>query len=879
MAEERIITPDQRLRVYISSDPDELPSERAAVRQAIERMRLQPVTGEHARRDAAQSVARSGLAQCHVYLGIFGERAGTVPPGETAFALEDEYDRSSGLPRLLYVLHPAPDRDPRLTALIERIEADEGGPSYHAFSTVDELVELVENDIALLLSERFSDGALTDAATVGLARARESAVVQQAAGTLRMRGSAGRLPSPPGTFVGRTHEIEAVADLLRSGRARLVSLIGPGGIGKTRLALEAARAAGADFPGGTLFVPLAGLVDPDLVLPSVAEVLGARRDGDRDILDAVAGAISEQRTLLVLDNFEQVVAAADGLVDLLDRVRSVVILVTSRHVLNVRPEHQYQVTPLGEPDGTRLFIERASAINPAIAGNDAYAADIAEICRRLDGLPLAIELAAARVRLLPPPVLLSKLDERLEVLSHGSVDLPERQRTLRATMEWSYDLLAPHEQKVFARLAVFVGGWTIDAAETVCGRAGEPDMLDTLAELLSSSLVVDGDVDGSETCLSMLSTVRTFAAECLAASPDRAETERRHTQWMVALAGGRLQTEGRDHHRWLARFDRERGNLRAVVRRALDRDDIETVAKLARDSFVPLGHRDAEAEVVGWLDEALERGAAVAAEVRGRLLVVRALTATMYGEYDRASELLAEGSSLLPPDSAHDYDRALAAAADVYRNVAEDPASATSVIDQASARMAAVGDRLAQTYMEVTAGHVALLCQDLPAAEQRCANAVRIALDLGDLAMQGRAQSLLGLAQLAQGDLEGGRRSALAGAAANRHGGQPTSMAYSLDGLAAVALADGEPAVAARALHAAAVIRRGAGNPASPAFEPLLNDLSSRARRKLGDAGFAQAVTEAERWEPIEALECTLAALTAAVEDSPSDPGRSEEGP
>jgi predicted ATPase/class 3 adenylate cyclase len=672
-------------------------------------------------------------------------------------------------------------------------------------------------------------------------------------------------PSPPGRFVGRERDVEAIAGLLGDGRRRLVTLTGLGGIGKTRLALEAARAVSGTFPDGVVFVPLASVDDPNLVLGSVADAVGAQREAGVPLLDAVADALGQQRKLLVLDNFEQVLEAAVSIADLLDRAPAVVALVTSRRALQVRSEQRYHVGPLTQAEAVRLFSERAAAIHPGFALTDENAAAVHEIARHLDGLPLAIELAAARVRLLPPDALLARMSEKLDVLGRGAVDLPERQRTLRATMDWSYSLLGPHDQVVFARLAVFAGGWTLAAAEEVCGRAGEPDLLDTLSELLANSLVVETGAADPEPRLTMLETVRAYAGERLAALPDRPEVERRHTCWMLALATERFGKAGRDHRVWFERFQRERANLRAVVQRALDADDLETVARLSRDAFVPLAHRDAEAEVVEWLDEALTRDEVVAPATRGRLLAVRALAATIFGDYAAARSLLRGARELLPHDNDHVYDHALAAATEVYEAMAGDPGPTPTLIETAARRLAEAGDRLGQAYLEVTAGHRELQLEDLPAAERHYANGAELAEQLADDELRGRALSLLGLTLLARGEVERAGQVVVDGARASRHGGQPTSIAYSLDGLAAMALATGRAAVAARALASAAAIRERARNPASPAFRPLLEQLVARSRAALGDAAYASATAEAETWEVGEAVDRILEALDATA--------------
>jgi predicted ATPase len=275
---------------------------------------------------------------------------------------------------------------------------------------------------------------------------------------------------------------------------------GPGGIGKTRLALEAARVTAGLFAGGAVFVSLAAVTDPGLVMSSLANAIGARAEAGVSPLDAVAATFGDVRTLLVLDNFEQVIDAAADLAALIDRAPAMTALVTSRQALRLRSERQFAVAPLTGPAAVRLFADRAAAVRADFRLTEANEPAVTEICRRLDGLPLAIELAAARVRLLPPEALLARMDERLDVLGQGPVDLPARQRTLRAAMDWSHDLLAPHEQALFRRLAVFSGGWTLEAAEEVCGRPAEPEVLDTLAELLANSLLVTAEERPSRDC-------------------------------------------------------------------------------------------------------------------------------------------------------------------------------------------------------------------------------------------------------------------------------------------------------------------------------------------------------------------------------------------
>ncbi len=320
------------------------------------------------------------------------------------------------------------------------------------------------------------------------------------------------LPIPATPFLGREAELAEIASLLGRDDVRLATLTGPGGTGKTRLALQAAASAADAFPGGVWWVPLAALRDPALVLPSAATALGASGD--------LAEHIGDRRLLLLFDNFEHLVRAADGLAPLLAKCPNLSLLVTSREPLHLAGEHEYAVDPLTRTDAVELFLTRAVAAKRDFAANG----EVAAICERLDHLPLAIELAAARVKVLSPKALLERLEQRLPLLGGGTRDAPERQRTLRATIEWSHELLSPDEQRLFARLAIFRGGCTLEAAEAVAGAD-----LDTLQSLVDKSLLRVRD-NGR---FWMLETIREYATERLEASGEPDEIRRRHptTSW------------------------------------------------------------------------------------------------------------------------------------------------------------------------------------------------------------------------------------------------------------------------------------------------------------------------------------------------------------
>jgi predicted ATPase len=498
-----IQTPDQRVRVFVSSTMKELAAERTAVRTAISSLHLTPVLFElGARPHPPKALYLAYLRQSHVFLGIYGEQYGWIAPGETISGLEDEYLAAADKPKLIYVKTPARDRDPRLAAMLERISAD--GLSYRRFVNAEELAGLVVEDLAVLLSERFGPPESAPAP------------MTPAAGTWQ-------LPAPPNRLVGRTGELAELRRLLTAADSRLVTLVGPGGIGKTRLALAAADAIRTEFPDGVAAVMLAAVGSSELVPAAVASALGLPETFGRAPADAVADFLRPRRMLLVLDNLEQLVEASPLVGTWLAEAAQLRVLATSREVLHLSGERVFPVPPLpvGEAgnaedaarsDAVELFVDRARAARPELVLDADRLRTIGEICRRLDGLPLAIELAAARVRMLDPDAILHRLDRRLALLTGGPRDLAARQRALSATIRWSYDLLGERDRVLFARLGAFAGGFFLDAAEAVChDDAVVGDVLDGLGSLVDKSLVLaDGTVDGLPH-FTMLETIREFA--------------------------------------------------------------------------------------------------------------------------------------------------------------------------------------------------------------------------------------------------------------------------------------------------------------------------------------------------------------------------------
>ena len=426
--------------------------------------------------------------------------------------------------------------------------------------------------------------------------------------------NATNLPAQPAPLIGRQRELGEVVTLVRSG-ARLVTLTGPGGTGKTRLALQAAAELVDDFNDGVFWVPLHALPDADVLLPTVASTLGAK--------GALHRHVDEKRMLLLLDNLEQLLPpAAAPVAELLAACPNVTVLTTSRAPLRVAAEREYVLDPLALQDAVALFRERAATSEPEEA--------VREICRRLDGLPLAVELAAARTRLLPPSNLLERLGRALPLLTGGARDAPDRQRTLRATIEWSYDLLSNDEQRLFRGLGVFAGSFTLEAAEDVA----EADV-DTLESLVEKSLVRRWDSGR----LGMLETIQEYAEERLAESDARRDVEERHASYFRRLAEAASATgRGVDEAATYERLAPDHANVRRAVERALSRGDSRFVFRVARGLWAFWSARGHGSEALGWVERALEADRAPSAERLDALYAASEL-ARLSGALDVAATL------------------------------------------------------------------------------------------------------------------------------------------------------------------------------------------------------------------------------------------------
>ncbi|MGY1701564.1 DUF4062 domain-containing protein [Geodermatophilus sp. SYSU D00766] len=838
-----IRTPDQRLRVFISSTMQELAAERAAVKAAVERLRFTPVLFElGARPHPPRELYLAYLQQSHVFVGVYWQSYGWVAPGQELSGLEDEYLAAKDMPKLVYLKTPAPDRDPRLATMIDRIGSD--GLSYRSFGTAEELATLVADDLALLLSERFE----LPGATAGGAP-----------------GPRWRLPAPTSSFVGRRREVAQLRKLLTDPATRLVTLVGPGGIGKTRLALQVATGLQEAFRDGVAAVPLETVRASDLVPSAMATALGLSDGGGRSPQDALAAFLAPRQVLLVLDNLEQVADATPLVTQLLEAARELTVLATSREVLHLTGEHVVAVPPLqtgraSEPvevvartEAVRLFLDRARAVRADVPVDEPQLRAVAEICRRLEGLPLAIELAAARVRLLDPVELLRRLDSRFTVLAGGPRDLPERQHTLRRTVEWSYDLLDAGDKVAFARLAVFVGGFTLPAAEAVCADERVPDVFGAVASLVDKSLVRVGAPDSGDPRFSLLDTVREFAEERLAASGEADRIRAAHAAFFRAFALTiQPAPPGRPDPSALDRYVVESRNLGAAMRTCLDRGAEDEATELGLALWRFWWVHGLFRPGIGWMEEVLARSSGITDAERASASLVVGMLSFGQGDHDRALPALRTAVEL--HRALGDRRSAALAAVPLGQLVAAaDPAEGEAMLRAAVADLRRLDDRWGLAFALLFLGAALLLRDDPGEAVPVLEESVAVARTVPTEIVLGNALVNLGLAHTARGDLDEAGRVLGDALEQGRALDSRETSARALDGLAAVAVEAGDPERAARLTGAAEGVRRSVGAAVFPTDRTTWAHTRSALADRLGEADSAARI-EAEARRPLEDL-------------------------
>ncbi len=869
-----ILTPDQRVRVFISSTLEELAPERAAARRAIQRLHLVPVYYESgARPHPPRSMYRAYLEQSQIFVGIYWQRYGWVAPGMDISGLEDEYRLAAGKPMLLYLKRPESGQEPRLAAMFDSIRAA-GTTSYRMFATARELERLVADDLAVLLSESFAGAA---------------------AGAERT----GNLPIQATTFIGRAREKSDVRALVAS--SRLVTLTGAGGCGKTRLSLEVAAELAGGCGDGAWLVELAAVSDEGMVASAISQALGMDGQPGRPVVETLLDALAPQDTLIVLDNCEHLIGGcaevAHAIVGHCPKVR---LLATSREPLSIGAESIYRVPPLSLPepaddssaapascDAVALFADRASKQGVPLVIDDQTAPLVVSICKQLDGLPLAIELAAARLRSLSLSGLAARLDQRFRLLTGGSRTAPQRQQTLRATIDWSYSLLHGAEQVLLRRLSVFAESFDLDAAEAVGGFGGIDvfDITDLLGSLVDKSLVV-AEPAGEALRYRLLETIRQFAAARLAEAADdeAAAAEAAHRACYLSVAETAApHLTGPQQGRWLARLDLDQANLRRAAESAARNPD-ETAQGLRLGVALKRYWitRSRVGEGLALLMQVLDRPEARAdPHLLGAALATAASHANRFGDIARARQLAEQAVTVarqldddrllieslgtlsfadyLAGDSEHGLpagqeavERARQSGDDVLlgesltnypllEDLAELP-DTTPLFDEAIAATTRSGDHLYAGYVNSQAALHALRAGDIPAARNYLEEAARAMQEIGH---RGR-QLLINLGWVLRrtNDPEGARSSFESALRASRHNGERPATAYASLGLACLAADAGDWRRAA-VLHG---IAQAFLDPTKQPWEELeagyREDSLANVRANLGQEQFDRAYAE-----------------------------------
>jgi len=962
---------DRRLRVFVSSSPGELSEEREAASAAVSTLRLTPVMQELAASPEPETSS-------DVFVGVYWQRYGWKSDASAASVVEADYVGSRDVPRFVYVKEPAPDREPELDRLLERIRAQDRVPA-RTFATPGELAELLLDDLAGLMAERFyggrtpvhdlpegtvsllfadidgstpivrllgavypegvldpfrsvvtdavhaEGGAVVDfegdgafcafaaadgaaaaaveiqralasrawpegvtirarigihtgdalrtpdgyagievhrAARIGAAANGGQILVSRATADLldgkdgltpvelgsfalkgldraepllhllaaglesglpvpRARGvSSVKLPSHLTALVGREDEIEAIVSRLEPHHVRLVTLTGPGGIGKTRLATEAAARAADAYPDGVFFVPLADGRSAEEVVAATAESIGVRGEGARPLLETIQEHLAADRVLLVLDNFEQVLEAASVVADLLEGCPGTDVLVTSRAPLRVRGEWEHPVDPLATPAAVELFLDRARATRPGWEPSADELEAVGEICNQLDGLPLAIELAASRLRVLEPRALLERLAGSLDV--GGSVpDLPDRQRTLTSTIGWSYELLDPAERTLFARLAVFSGGWTVGAAEGICADERVEDVLGTLERLVDHSLVVS-----ERGRMRMLETIREYAAARLEESGELETMRARHADHFGAFVEDLHQLfSGSRAPEAMAALHADWDNVEAAAAWLRASGDFARPVRMASLTWRYIWLYDRVREATAWLPAAYEAREGLEPALRGELCRLWGSALYQLGEYERARTVLEEAVELLaetgPPDReawARTIFSGLLPYFDSDLHASLDEATRAVEVFRAEGNDFGIATSLGLL------GTLTTLAGRGDEGREQLQEGVEAAQRLGLPSLIGAGLALRALGCLAAGDTMEAHQYLQAA------GGLPLyleGVAYCLEGLAAVSVAEGDEIRAATALGAAEGLRERTGIRTWPAlrmaFQPAID--------------------------------------------------------
>ena len=641
-----------------------------------------------------------------------------------------------------------------------------------------------------------------------------------------------RLPTPATPLLGRERELAALADVVRDDTTRLVTLTGTGGIGKTRLGLELVQRLAPEFQHGAAVTPLATTRDPALVARAILDTLEIPEVG-QDADELLAKTLADSELLLLVDNFEQVLPAAATIAQLLAGAPGVKVIVTSRAPLHVAAEREYPVPPLADDEAAELFVSRAQAADPNFELSEKNAAAVAELCARLDGLPLAIELAAARTKLLPPATLLSRLGNRLELLAEGRRDAPHHQQTLRMTFDWSYDLLDQNAQRLFAQLAVFAGGCTLASAEAVCDGA----VLETLGALVDESLVRRRD-----TRFSMLEIVREYALERLSDSGESEEVRRRHLAYFVELAeeANPALSKGDDQIEWFARLEDEHDNLRAALAFALYSGDASSALRLG------VGIRRFW-QIHGYLAEGregLEAAIALApdepSELRADAFNMIGILAAEQGEWDTSR---ANFNAALDDARAVESTRVISSALVNLGNMAaysRDLDAARYLYKESIEYFESLGDLRGQALAKENIGLMALTADDVPEAVSWLRAALELAREAGDDRETAAAARSLAAATIELGESAQASELLSESLALARELGETHGIAICLDTYAGLATTTEEPERAAMLFGASDAVRTSIGAQRQPDAQILYDRWLARTLARLDTSEYSK---------------------------------------
>jgi predicted ATPase/class 3 adenylate cyclase len=719
-----------------------------------------------------------------------------------------------------------------------------------------------------------------------------------------LEGRPNNLPLQPTPLVGRELEVSEIVERLRDEQARLLTLTGPGGTGKTRLALQSGADLLEEFDDGVFFVSLAAITDPELVPSAIAKSLGVKEGPEQSLEESLEAYLQQKRLLLILDNFEQVLEGSPLVGDLLGSCPNFKVLATSRIPLRLYGEQEYPVPPLEVPDlvhlpplerltqyeAVRLFVQRARAVKPGFEVTNQSAPAVAEICVRLDGLPLAIELAAARTKLLPPQALLSRLSNRLKLLKGGARNLPARQQTLRATISWSYDLLNEGEKTLFWRLSVFSGGSTLEAIEEICDPEGDIDVLEGVDSLLEKSLLRQEEGVGGEPRFVMLETVHEYAVERLVEDGEAEEIRRAHAQYYLTLAEeDNAKLRGPHAAKVLERLEVEHDNMRGAMQWALKTGDAELALGLGGALWWFWSVRGHYGEGRRWLEQALAMDGRTSPESRAMARAGVGALARDQGDLDRAEEDATRGLELLAEEAtansgeanlhllltlAHvarereDYSRAAGLFEESLawsREMGHDWGLASSVMSLATVTheqgdldraielyeesmelFKKRGDKLGLAWCLDNLGLVMYSLGDLEQAAKLTEDGVALLRELGAGADTAVALSNLGWMVLLQDDLEGAADFFEEGLSLAWESGMKPMVLPTLEGLACVAGARGE-AQRAACLWGAARSLEAEGIPRDTDFLDEADARISAVRSGMGKQAWEEAL--ADGWE------------------------------